>query len=288
MQTMIRYEDVQQLQCDDFYEGQSQLELHNAIGLKLATIKLAHMSVAHEKIIQIQGGSTLEGFTADEERLFAMLQLQANKYLQSRGKTQLPLLHLSIRMLLPYESIRQESIEETQEKKDSIITASASKSKKKRKKAKVKQVTQFQSETNQPEPDVLQTAYNSYERNFLASSCGAKEKASIVSPMATPTSMSAIPDQTPTASIGVHRPWQALSVPITDIEPILSVISTEEQQLKLFDLCSVYERYIMSMRENFEAAMQAAHLKNFIASNEIEMLKDSLLKSSSYHKFGGS
>jgi hypothetical protein len=42
------------------------------------------------------------------------------------------------------------------------------------------------------------------------------------------------------------------------------------------------------MRENFEAAMQAAHLKNFIASNEIEMLKDSLLKSSSYHKFGGS
>jgi hypothetical protein len=106
--------------------------------------------------------------------------------------------------------------------------------------------------------------------------------------MATPTSMSAIPDQTPTASIGVHRPWQALSVPITDIEPILSVISTEEQQLKLFDLCSVYERYIMSMRENFEAAMQAAHLKNFIASNEIEMLKDSLLKSSSYHKFGGS
>lgn len=55
---------------------------------------------------------------------------------------------------------------------------------------------------------------------------------------------------------------------------MLNTLSSEEDQMKLFDVCSAYERHIMSLRETYESAIQAANLKIFIANNEIEKLKE--------------
>lgn len=263
---------VDVIETDDFYEGESQNHIHQALGLSLASVKLAHLSVDRATLREVSRGNTIS-FTSHEERQFAILQLHANKYLKSKGRKPLPLLHLSPRMLLPYNNLvkaKNESADEVGASAEGNMNNNCTETPKKKSRRRRKPRSSQNDEQRTMSTEMISSSSGNEHK------CSAIEGVTETETVSLPNS-SAMPP--PLSSSRSHqRHWLTLSIPMSTIEPVLVTFNNEEDHLKLFDLCSMYEREIMSVRETYENAIQAANLKLFIANTEIEKLREEAAK----------
>lgn len=266
------------LENDDFYEGESYNHIHKALGLRLASVKLAHLCVDKAKLLDASKGKSIS-FTSLEERQFAILQLQANKYLKSKGKNPLLLLHLSPRMLLPYNNIETTKNDTVQNEEFTMEVNNSNNNtvmtkKKPRRRRKPRSCQDNHQQDNQQQGSSTEA---------ISMLCEDEDKTKSAEDMipSVPVSQHNQVDvprspPSPATNRSHQRHWLTLSVSMPVIEPVLEALKNEEDQMKLFDLCSMYEREIMTVRETFENAVQAANLKLFIANTEIERLREEM------------
>lgn len=243
-----------------FYDGQSSNPVHKALGLRLATIKLAQMSV-HRDFDSVVGTS----FTKEEESTFARLQIRANVYLQSIGRPPLPLLHLSPRMLLPYKPDAPFAIADISQEVDKIeqpAKGATIKAEKKKKKKRPKQVTASAFEStrcpvmdNCPESETLK------ESTVVEEQLAGSEERSSES----------------------RKPWHSLSLSQECIREIVAnavdgSVSPEKDRIvdALWKTCMIYEDQLLSLREKYEDAVQAVNLRLFITNTEADKLREDL------------
>lgn len=242
------------LATDAFYEGKSDNPVHDALGLSLPVIKLAHLSVCGIKLLD---PGFVTAFTLEEQNTFERLLLKANEYLTQKGKKPLPLFRLSPRMLLPYsvaevpaltsqdETERSPTTENDNLGSGTVVDKKVKKKLSRKQKLKLKEA-QIPSET----PSINASIDISSE--FMAQSV-----------------------ESDVTSINEQHSKQLQQLSISSELPKSLLLKVDSiLHTDILQLCQEYEDLLSRQREHWDSVSQSANLRLFIAEHENNDLKD--------------
>lgn len=214
---------------EQFFDGVSDNPVHQAMFLPLPSIKLAHLSSSEDNRNNARNGLLEKICISDaEQKKFAYMQIAANNYLKSKGQVPLPLLHLTPRMLLPFEKppvidcVNTFTVDCSHSKLETSKSG-LKRSRRKKKKGGEELQCNFQ----------LQTG------------------ASLVSSSVYP-----------------------------NIHSVLERMPPESKNL-IGEICNLYERELLNIREHYENIIQSLNLRLYIAQDDIEQMKSIVNKTPS-------
>jgi hypothetical protein len=208
---------------EQFFNGISDNPVHQAMLLPLPSIKLAHLSSSEDnRNNAINGLLEKICFSDAEQKKFAYMQIAANNYLKCKGHVPLPLLHLTPRMLLPFE-------------KPPVIDC----------------VNTFTVDCSHSK---LETSNAGLKRSRRKKKKGGEE-------LQTGTSL---------VSSSVYP----------NIHSVLERMPPESKNL-IGEICNLYERELLNIREHYENVIQSLNLRLYIAQDDIEQMKSIVNKTPS-------